>query len=89
MGQSDNLSNGFSLDSDMFEGDDEAPYSRDRASTIGHHYGPPSSGDEYVSRQAKCSTMPARSGHTEDPPLTSSQIEWKAEMKGLLDCVYV
>eukprot|EP00731_Ephydatia_muelleri_P027433 Em0019g306a len=81
VGQSDNLSNGFSLDSDMFEGDDEAPYSRDRASTIGHHYGPPSSGDEYVSRQAKCSTMPARSGHTEDPPLTSSQIEWKAEMK--------
>ena len=87
-GQSDNFSNGFLVDPDMFEGDDEVPYSRDRASTMGHHYGAPPPGDEHLSRQAKCNTLPATrtGGHSDDLlPVQSSQIEWKAGMKGWLD----
>ena len=84
--ENDSLCNGFPVDPDTFEGDDEVPYSgRERASTMGHHHGPPPTGDDYASRQVRCNTLPARSGHGDDPP---HQIEWKAGMKGMC-CVCV
>ena len=86
-GQSDSLCNGFPVDPDMFEGgDDETPYNRERASTLGHHYGAPPTGDEYSSRQARCNTLPARPGHCDELP---NQIEWKAGMKGWCEGVCV